>query len=115
MERPDPVHDAHHEAGAVIARGRTALASEHQKAGGVRGVVLDVPFQHREDLYFSAARRPATAPVCFSFAASSAERAFEEVSMISTRGRLFWIQPRHCASDWGWAEEFFDLQTGASC
>ena len=33
---------------------------------------------------------------------SSAERALEDVSTSSTRGRFFASQPRHCASDCGW-------------
>ena len=40
-------------------------------------------------LYFSAAMAPAMAAVNFSFAANSAERALEEVSMISTPARWF--------------------------
>src|ERR1700756_1710234 len=51
--------------------------------------------------YFSAARMPPRAAEYFSRAASSAERALEEVSTISTRGRFFASQPRHCASDCG--------------
>src|SRR2546425_13058517 len=46
--------------------------------------------------YFSAASTPAMAADSFSLAANSAERALEEVSMISTRGRLACTQPRHC-------------------
>ena len=44
-----------------------------------------------------------------SFAASSAERAFDEVSMISTPGRLFCSQPRHCPSVCGWPYNFLML------
>src|SRR5207253_10365729 len=56
--------------------------------------------------YFSAASWPAIAAEFFCLAVSSAERAFEEVSMISTRGRLFCTQARHCASAWGCANSF---------
>src|SRR5271154_4080345 len=41
------------------------------------------------NLYFSAAKIPAIAAVFFSFAASSAERALDDVSIISTRGKWF--------------------------
>ena len=39
----------------------------------------------------------------FSLAASSAERALEEVSRISARGRLACTQARHWPSACGWA------------
>ena len=38
----------------------------------------------------------------FSFEANSAERELEEVSMISTEGKLERIQSRHWPLDWGW-------------
>src|SRR2546430_7040965 len=56
--------------------------------------------------YFSAASNPAMAAVSPSVEASSAERAFEEVSMISTRGRLFCTQARHWANACGCANSF---------
>src|SRR5579859_3059457 len=49
--------------------------------------------------YFSAASTPPSAAEYFSLAASSAERALEDVSTISTRGKFLASQPRHCASD----------------
>src|SRR5882672_1718442 len=56
--------------------------------------------------YFSAASTPPSAAENFSFAASSAERALDDVSTISTRGRFFASQPRHCASDCGCTYSF---------
>ena len=40
------VREAEHQAGAVVAGGRAALPAQHQKAGGVGDVVLDVVIQH---------------------------------------------------------------------
>src|SRR5438093_11440936 len=56
--------------------------------------------------YFSAASMPAMAAVFFRFAANSAERALDEVSMISTRGKWFCTQLRHWARDCGCAKSF---------
>lgn len=88
MQRADFVRDAHHEAGAVVAGGRTALAAEHEETRGVGGVVLDVLFEHGQAVFFGGQDAGDGGGV-FSFAANSAERALEEVSMISTCGKLF--------------------------
>ena len=42
VQGADLVLDADDEAGAVVFRGGTALAAEHEKPGGIRGAVLDV-------------------------------------------------------------------------
>ena len=49
---------------------------------------------------------PAIAAAFFSARASSAERALEEVSMISTCGKWLCTQPRHCPSVCGWPKSF---------
>src|SRR5678815_841959 len=63
-------------------------------------------YSSTRNLYFSAARIPASAAAFFSFDASSAERALDDVSTISTRGKWFCTHARHCASDCGCAYSF---------
>ena len=52
VQRADLVGDADHQAGAVVAGGRTALAAEHEEARGVGGVVLNVLLQHLQAVFF---------------------------------------------------------------
>lgn len=54
MQRPDLIRQAQHDAGAVVAGGRAALAAQDQKARGVRGVILDITF---EDVQLVTLRR----------------------------------------------------------
>src|SRR3954465_11997503 len=42
MQRTHLIHDTEHHAGAVFARGRTALTAKHQESGRVRRVVLNI-------------------------------------------------------------------------
>lgn len=52
VKRADFVRDADHEAGPVLAGGRAALAAEHEKSGGVGGVVLDVLLEDLKAVFF---------------------------------------------------------------
>ena len=45
------VGHAQHQTRAVVARGRAALASQHEEARGVVGVVLNVLFQHAQAVF----------------------------------------------------------------
>jgi len=51
VQRADLVRDADHQAGAVVAGRRTALAAEDEEARGVGGVILDVQFQHAQVVF----------------------------------------------------------------
>src|SRR5439155_753270 len=52
MQRAHLVHQADHDAGAIVAGGRAALAAQHQEARRVGGIVLDVVFQHAQPVFF---------------------------------------------------------------
>ena len=52
IQRPNPINDAEHDAGAVIARRRAALPPQYQEARCVGSVVLNVELQHRHAIFF---------------------------------------------------------------
>ena len=66
MQRAGFVGDADQQARAVVARGRTALAAQHEEARGVGGVVLDVLFQHAQAVFLGG-QNAGDGGVSFSF------------------------------------------------
>ena len=52
MQGAHLVHQADHQTGPVAAGGRSALAAQHEETRGVRGVVLNVVFQHAHVVFF---------------------------------------------------------------
>ena len=64
MERADFVRDAEHDAGAVAARRRAALAAQDQEPRGVGRIVLDISSRMLNP-YCSAASAPAMAAAFF--------------------------------------------------
>jgi len=82
MERADLVGDADHQARAVPARGRTTLATEHEEARGVGGIVLDVPLQHAQAVFLggeqAGQRRRALFPGG-EFGGSRVRRGFDDL------------------------------------
>src|SRR5437879_7745408 len=53
VQRPDPVHDAKHNAGAVFPGGRTALTAKHKEACGIGSIILNVKFKHANIILLS--------------------------------------------------------------
>ena len=56
MQRANFVADAQHDARAILAGGRTALAAQHQKPRGIGGIVLDIAFENAQAVMFGRQR-----------------------------------------------------------
>ena len=52
VQRADFMRDADHQTGAIFSGRRTALASEHEEAGGVGGIILNAVVENGDFICF---------------------------------------------------------------
>src|SRR6266498_4598166 len=80
IQRSDAVHNAEHDAGAVISGGRAALSAKDKEPGCVCGVILNVLLENRHTVFFGgehAGNGSRLRFLCSKFGGASVRRSFQ--------------------------------------